>query len=50
MNRAAFLKRVRELADVMEQDHEEHTGIGADEEFTFYDWLDDLTSLHENTR
>lgn len=49
-NRAEFLARLRELADEMESDHEDCTGVTSHEKHTFQFWMEEIESCEENTR
>lgn len=47
--RAEFLVRARELLTEMEQDHEDCTGIPADEKMPLAEWLDDMQNCEDNS-
>jgi hypothetical protein len=49
ITRAEFLKRIRNLLEHFEEDHEAHTGIGPDERMTFSAWADEINNAHDNT-
>lgn len=46
--RRQFVAHLSNLTTELEQDHEEHTGVGPDDEMSFEHWLYEVSSLNDN--